>query len=116
MKLARNPLSLFFFSIDQTARQGPQFLPALLKGAFGSPSLSDVDADSRPADNGAAGVANAKDVVEHPDRFAGLKVSEANLYLALAVPHQTRKKLIADKQLVLREKVVPDLNLASCFE
>src|ERR1700722_13341614 len=64
MKLARNPFSLFFFSVDQTASQGPEFLPTLLKRAFGSPALSDIDADSRPADDGAAGVANAKDVVQ----------------------------------------------------
>ena len=50
MKLARNPFSLLFFGVDQTASQGPQFLPALLKRAFRLPAFSDVDADSAPAD------------------------------------------------------------------
>src|SRR5580698_2342241 len=116
MKLARDPFSLFFFSVDQTASQGPEFVPTLLKGAFGSPALRDIDADSRPADDGAPGVANAKDVVEHPDRFVRLDVSEANLDLALAVAFHTREKLIGEELLVFGEEVVLNLNLASCFE
>src|SRR5215469_10234498 len=42
MELTRNPLTLLFLRIDQTAGQGPQFLPALLKRAFRPYPFRDV--------------------------------------------------------------------------
>src|SRR5215471_65240 len=116
MELARNPLSLVFFSINQTGRQGSQFLAALLKRQLRSPTFGDVNADRGPANSGAAGVADVKDVVDHPDRLTSFKVSEANLNLAVAIAEDTWKKLIGDERLIFREEVILDFAPTSFFE
>src|SRR5215472_15246129 len=97
MELARNPLSLVFFSINQTGRQGSQFLAALLKRQLRSPTFGDVHADRGPANSGAAGVADVEDVVYHPDRLTSFEMSKTNFNLAVAVAQHTREKLIGDE-------------------
>src|SRR5215469_12467327 len=116
MKFARNPFPLLFLSTDQTAGQGPQISPALLKRQFHSPALGDVNADSSPADGGVAGIVDVKDVVNHPDRFTGFEMAEANFNLAVAVAQNPGKELVGDEGLIFLEEVFLDLGPASSFE
>src|SRR5215471_2969717 len=106
MELAGNPFALLLFRVDQTAGQGPQLLPALLKRQLRSSTLRYVHADRSPSDGGAAGIAHVIQVADHRDRFTGFEMSETNFSLSVSVPHHAWKKLIRDEGLIFREEKV----------
>jgi hypothetical protein len=116
MELAGNPFALLLLRADQTAGQGPQILPALLKRPLRSSTFRYVHADRSPANGGAVGVADVEDVVDHPDRLTSFEMPEANFDLAVAVAQHTREKLIRDERLIFWEEAVLDFDPKSFFE
>jgi len=68
------------------ARQVDVALSRFLQGGIERLAFGDVAADRSQAHNLASGIADTEEVVEQPDRLAGLEVAHGNLYVALALP------------------------------
>ena len=94
-----------FRALLDRLRQLAQFIPGLL-------AVGDVPAYGGPSDDLAAGVADAEEVVEHPDRRAGLKMAQADLHVAMTLPQHAREEFLRDEPLILREKIILYTDLA----